>query len=83
MTDQTDQTITTTQNELTRAFLTVNKIYQGRSELAAQLGKQFEGERDIYKQAGYPTNINFEQYKGKYKRQAVAAPVVDAAAEAI
>lgn len=63
-----------------RQMFHLNRMYQSRAELAAQLGKQFDGDRDIYKQAGYPSEISFEKYNGKYTRQDIAGRIVDAPA---
>lgn len=54
-----------------------------RRELAGQLGLQFSGDREIYKEAGYPTGeINYEKYYGKYLRQDIANRIVKAPVKA-
>lgn len=52
-----------------------------RSMLAGSLGKQYSGDRDVYTAAGYPIDIQFEDYLGKYLREDVAQRVVNAPAE--
>lgn len=52
-----------------------------RQALAADLGQQFGGHRDIFHVAGYEKIIPFERYKARYKRQDIAQRIVDAAAE--
>lgn len=47
-----------------------------RSQLAASLGKQFDGDRDLYKVLGYPASISFDKYKGRYKRGHIAGRIV-------
>lgn len=60
----------------------VNSVLADRSRLASALGKQFEGERDIYKAAGYKKEVKFEDYDAKYRRQDIAGRIVDAPADA-
>ena len=71
-------------NELEQALqvaqrqLFANSLAIERASLAAAFGMQFGGERDIYKAAGYPREISFEGYYGKYLRQDIAQRIVDA-----
>lgn len=41
-------------------------------------GKSFGGKRDIYQSCGYPTEVAFEDYYKRYKRQDIARRVVNA-----
>lgn len=47
-----------------------------RSQLAASLGMQFDGERDLYKVLGYPVDIDFPRYLGRYQRGDIAGRIV-------
>lgn len=47
-----------------------------RKELAGALGFQYSGDRDIYREAGYPQVISFERYLGKFLRQDIARRIV-------
>lgn len=49
---------------------------QIRQEIAAMLGIQYGGNRDVYEQAGYPKVITFEEYLGMYRRADIAGVVV-------
>ena len=60
--------------------LTVQSALISRQGLASALGKQFEGDRDIYKAAGYPTNVTFDAYNAKFRRQDIAKRIVSAPA---
>lgn len=48
-----------------------------RSRLAASLGKQFDGDRDLYKVLGYPKAIDFNAYLGAYKRGGIAKLIIN------
>jgi hypothetical protein len=60
--------------------LTVNGALEQRRRLAAGLGLQFDGARDVFAAAGYDGDIAFERYRARYERQDIAARVVDAPA---
>ena len=49
-------------------MLTINSALLARAVLAAQLGMQFGGERDVYRAAGYDRNISLEKYLAAYRR---------------
>lgn len=49
-------------------MLTINSALLARAVLAAQLGMQFGGERDVYQAAGYDKVISLEKYLAAYKR---------------
>ena len=67
----------TLQREVVRAYSSV----QSRSSLAASLGKQFGGDRDLYGELGYTQRIRFEQYEGMYDRQDIAGRIIDLPAD--
>ena len=48
-----------------------------RANLAANLGQQFGGNRDLYKSLGYPKILNWEDYWGQYSRQDIAKAIID------
>lgn len=49
-------------------MLTINSALLARAVLAAQLGMQFGGERDVYQAAGYDRSISLEKYLAAYRR---------------
>lgn len=53
-----------------------------RAGLAARLGKQFEGDRDLYDILGYKSDPDFTDFYAKYDRQDVASRIVDAPSQA-
>lgn len=53
-----------------------------RSRLAQTLGMTHNTVRDIYTEAGYPTNLNFIDYYTRYRRQSVATRVIEAPVKA-
>ncbi|MCB0079595.1 MAG: hypothetical protein KDE47_01625, partial [Caldilineaceae bacterium] len=57
--------------------ITVNSALLARAMLAAQLGMQFGGDRDVYQAAGYDKSISLEQYWGVYRRGDVAKRLVN------
>lgn len=65
--------------KLTRAemLLTNSSIIRARSELLNRLGKSFGGKRDIYEALGYKKNLDFDDFYARYKRQDIAACVIN------
>ncbi len=49
----------------------------GRAMLAAKLGMQYDGKRDLYAALGYPDNITFVDYYARYRRQDIAKAIID------
>jgi len=49
-----------------------------RSQYASQLGKTYQGDRDIYTAAGYKNELSFSNYKNRFDRQDIAFRVVTA-----
>lgn len=52
-----------------------------RARLAATLGKQFDGDRDLYEVLGYPQDIKFADYLGHYRREGIAKRIVNRPAQ--
>ena len=48
-----------------------------RMNIARQTGIQYGGKRDIYKALGYDETVTFQMYLDRYKRQDIAAAVID------
>lgn len=48
-----------------------------RATLASQMGMQYGGNRDLFMALGYPTQITYNDYLGKYKRLDIAKAVID------
>lgn len=49
----------------------------GRAKLASIMGKTYGGDRDLYKALGYPTELNFDDYYARYRRQDIAKGIID------
>lgn len=58
--------------------LVANSLLADRSSLARTLGMQYDGRRDVYASAGYPQTLDFEDYRGAYRRQDIARRIVGA-----
>lgn len=52
-----------------------------RTEIAATMGYQYKGRRDVYQTLGYKKVIQYEDYYSKYKRQDIASRIIDAPVE--
>ena len=63
----------------TLAKLQVLSALTDRASLAARLGYQYGGDRDIYQALGYPMsyNITYVDYVSRYTRQDIAKAVID------
>jgi hypothetical protein len=48
-----------------------------RASLAARLGYQYGGDRNVYEALGYPTSITYDDYAGRYARQDIARAVIN------
>lgn len=48
-----------------------------RANLAARLGMQYGGDRDVYQALGYPTDIRPEEIQIRYFRQDIAKAIID------
>jgi len=72
-------TIETNQNQvqaLQNRIQTLSAIV-GRAQLAAKLGQQYGGDRDIYQALGYKQELTFADYYIRYKRQDIAKAIID------
>jgi hypothetical protein len=63
------------QQEVLKAL---SSVITSRANLAQKLGQSYGSDRDLYTALGYPANITFDRYKGRYTRQDVAKRVVNA-----
>lgn len=59
------------------AALQVLSEVADRMNLAGALGMSFSGKRDLYQALGYPREIRFKDYWGRYRRQDIAKAVVN------
>ena len=48
-----------------------------RANLAARLGDQYGGDRNVYEALGYPLTLDYEDYATKYSRQDIARAVIN------
>lgn len=58
-------------------LVTFTNALINRASLAARLGQQYGGDRDIYQALGYPDTITFEDYAVKYARQDIARAIIN------
>lgn len=58
----------------------VNSLLLRRRQAMNPGATQYEGDRDINQAAGYKTELRFEHYYSKYKRQNIASRIVNAPA---
>lgn len=66
-------------NELINKLITnATGIMTSRRELAQKLGKQFNGQRDLYEVLGYKKDPTFADYEAAYERGDIAQRIVDA-----
>lgn len=56
---------------------------QTRSSLASFLGQMFKGKRKMYEVFGYANSITYRESVGRYRRQDIAARIVEAPANAL
>jgi len=54
-----------------------SELIMSRAALAARLGQQYGGDRDVYQALGYPDTIPFEDYLKRYERQDIARAVIN------
>lgn len=52
-------------------------IRRTRALMSAQLGMQYDGARNLYTALGYPEELTFQHYLGKYQRLDVAKAIID------
>jgi 2'-5' RNA ligase len=65
----------------TGLLLQMNNTLVRRAEIAAGLGKQFGGDRDLYEAFGYPKNPQYEDYLNIYERDGLGTRIVDAVSD--
>jgi len=56
---------------------TLSSMLVTRANLAAALGQQYGGDRDIYQALGYPTILEYVDYTTRYTRQDIAKAIID------
>ena len=63
--------------ETNRQLLTLASDLVARVNLAAQMGKSFGGDRDLYTILGYPKVLTYEHYQARYERQDIATKIIE------
>jgi uncharacterized protein len=69
--------------ERTKQPMNLNKKMQvltalmGRASIAARLGMQFDGERDMYEALGYKKNLTYADFLTQYSRQDMAKALIN------
>jgi len=58
-------------------LLTFSSELTNRASLAARLGYQYGGDRNIYEALGYPTTMSYDDYASRYSRQDIARAVIN------
>lgn len=58
-------------------LITYSTELVNRASLAARLGYQYGGDRNVYQALGYPTTISYDDYAARYCRQDIARAVID------
>lgn len=48
-----------------------------RAKLAARLGQQYDGDRDLYKALGYNLTLTYDDYAAQYERQDIAKAIIN------
>lgn len=56
---------------------TLTSMVVARANLAARLGQQYGGERDIYQALGYKLKLDWSDYWTQYSRQDIAKAIID------
>jgi len=56
---------------------TLTSMVTARANLAAKLGQQYGGDRDVYKALGYKKELNYTDYWTQYTRQDIAKAIID------
>ena len=68
--------------EATKQRIALNTAIQSRVAWQSLLGRDYEGDRDLYDALGYPDSISWDRYNGKYSRQNISKTIVNAYPEA-
>lgn len=58
-------------------ILQVMTAMSARMALAYQMGSQYGGDRNLYTALGYPTDITYNDYYGRYRRQDIAKAIIN------
>lgn len=59
-------------------IINLSSVLFRRAQLATQVGKTFDGDRDIYKTLGYKRSLDFNDYLERYQRGGIASKIVSA-----
>lgn len=68
----------TNQKQAALVLNSLSNILVSRAKIASNLGQSFDGDRKLYEQVGYPRNLTFREFEGRYKRQDIAKRIVNA-----
>jgi len=66
-----------TKKPLASRLQTMATVALERIKLAARMGQQYGGDRNIYQSLGYPVEISYSDYLAKYIRQDMAKAIID------
>lgn len=75
--DQAQQAQQTQQVQALQNRIQTLSAVIGRAQLAAKLGYQYGGDRDIYQALGYKQELTFADYYIRYRRQDIAKAIID------
>jgi len=62
---------------MSNAISTYTRQLLDRMGLARLVGKQYDGNRDIYKVLGYDVDLDFQSFFSRYTRQDIAKAIID------
>lgn len=60
-----------------KQILALTSMAVSRANLAARLGQQYGGDRDIYQALGYKLQLQYADYLSQYTRQDIAKAIID------
>ena len=63
--------------EVGRKIQALTSMLVGRANLAARLGQQYGGDRDIYQALGYKLILDYQDFLARYVRQDIAKAIID------
>ena len=70
--------ITANVKKVEKPALDINASLSRAALMSGVLGGSYSGDRNVYTALGYPTDINYADYKGKYDRQDISKRIIDA-----
>lgn len=63
--------------ELMKQIHHLASTIQQRHLLASRMGETYDGNRNLYTECGYKSNLTYEDYNNRYKRQDIVKRIID------